>query len=276
MTNEEMAIQIQLGHNEYYSKLWDSVHRLMYKILHSKTNAIPLLNYISKEDLEQEMYFAFCNAIQTYDDTKPYKFNSYLDFHIRNVLRNVFYGSGKYKESSYNQTVGDNENTELIDLMPDTKAEQYINDIELTDIQQIIRQAVSELPIKEREIITLFYFKGLNYKQISDIKGITLTEATKTKSKGLHILRQNKTVRGLYIEVEAHYNGFEALERTAICTWLYSDEYYSVKQLIEQRRANGEYISYGQEQSILTLAKQRYIKAKTADAQTLVRLGGGR
>lgn len=59
MTNEELAIQIQLGHTEHYSELWQNVRRLMYKILHNKISRLELPNYITAEDMEQELYFAF-------------------------------------------------------------------------------------------------------------------------------------------------------------------------------------------------------------------------
>lgn len=58
MTNEELAIQIQLGHTEHYAELWQNVRRLMYKILHNKISRLELPNYITAEDMEQELYFA--------------------------------------------------------------------------------------------------------------------------------------------------------------------------------------------------------------------------
>ncbi len=43
MTNEELAIQIQLGHTEHYTELWHNVRRLMHKILYAKLSR----NYIA-------------------------------------------------------------------------------------------------------------------------------------------------------------------------------------------------------------------------------------
>lgn len=259
MTNEEMAIQIQLGHNEYYSKLWDSVHRLMYKILHSKTNAIPLPNYISREDLEQEMYFAFCNAIQAYDDTKPYKFTSYLEYQIMNAVRSAL-PSKPLKEYSYNQTAGEDEETELIDFIPDSTAAERTQDIELTDIQMQTRQAVSELPERERQAITLYYFKGIGYKQIAETTGVALNMARNRVRKGLNILRQNKAIRSIYGEMERHYTHSEYVYQQCAEDWELSEERRKVKADIEQRRLDGEYISYGEEQCILYRAEQKYIR----------------
>lgn len=49
MTNEELAIKIQLGHNEYYTELWQNVRKLMYKILYNKISRLELPNYITAE-----------------------------------------------------------------------------------------------------------------------------------------------------------------------------------------------------------------------------------
>lgn len=52
MTNEELAIEIQNGHTEYYAVLWENCRRLLFFILHQKATSLPLPNYISPEDLE--------------------------------------------------------------------------------------------------------------------------------------------------------------------------------------------------------------------------------
>ncbi len=87
MTNEELAVQIQLGASDLYAELWEQVKKLMIKILFNYLASYKLPNYIDKKDMVQELYFALCKAVQAYDDTKPYKFNTYLDYHIRKVIR---------------------------------------------------------------------------------------------------------------------------------------------------------------------------------------------
>lgn len=134
MTNEELAIQIQLGHAEHYTELWQNVRRLMYKILRSKLSRIELPNYLTPEDLGQELYFALCNAVQAYDDTKPYKFTSYLEYHIMNAIRSAL-PSKPLHETSYNQTTGEDEDTELLEFLSDDTAAEKLNAVELTDIR---------------------------------------------------------------------------------------------------------------------------------------------
>lgn len=56
-----------------------------------------------------------------------------------------------------------------------------------------------------------------------------------------------------------HYNKRDWLLETALQHWQYSNERYNLKQDIERRRNNGEYISYGTEQTILTTEQSRFV-----------------
>lgn len=199
MTNEEMAINIRAGHTEYCSELWGKVRWLMVKILNSKVKRYSLPNYLTSEDLQQELYFAFCKAVQAYDTTKPYKFNSYLDFHIRNLVNSLLkveqIDGEPVKEFSYNQTVSDEDSTELIDLIPDTELEPLHSDIELIDLQKAVRQAISELPAEEQEALVLKFYRSYTYQQIAERQGTELYKAKKRTDKALLTLRRNKELK---------------------------------------------------------------------------------
>ena len=259
MTNEELVIQIQLGHTEHYAELWDNVRKLMYIILHKKMSQLKLPNYLTSEDMQQELYFALCNAVQAFDDTKPYKFNSYLEYHIMNAIRSVL-PSKPLHETSYNQTTGEDEDTELLEFIVDDTAAEKLTAIELTDIQTQTRQAVAELPHNERKAITLYYFKNYSYKHIAETMNISLHKAQSRVDKGLCILRQNKAIQAIYGEFERHYTHTEYVYRLCSRDWDISEERQKVIDDISQRRLNGEYISYGTEQVIMYQAEQEYIR----------------
>lgn len=254
MTNEEIAKKIQSGHNELYNELWKRVHKLMYKILRSKLLYISLPNYIDAEDLEQGMYFALCNAVQSYDSTKAYKFNSYLEYHIMNAIRSEL-PKKILCESSINQTVGDDEDNEIGDFIPDDLAEEKLKEIELTDIQMQTRQAISELPPNEREAVTLYYFKNYSYQQIGDIINISRDMARNRVNKGVMLLRRNKAIQSIYGEFERHYAGTEYI----LSRWETSKERQTVIDNLAQRQLNGEFIYYSTRQRELYLAKCKYI-----------------
>lgn len=261
MTNEDLAIKIQCGHSEYYNELWANCRKLLLVILRKKVKDFPLPNYIHQEDLEQEMYFALCKAVQAYDITKPYSFNSYLNYSVMNTLREML-PDIRIQEISYNQTATDSEGneTEFIDLMADERAAARFENVELTDIQRQVRQAVAELPYKERQAITLHELRGITYSRIAEELGVS-TETIKERShKGLQILRCNKELSNLFWEFKRHYSRDEINYMRAQDLWQYSEEHRAVTNSIEQRKSQGEVITRTAELIILHRAENEYIQ----------------
>ena len=265
MTNEELAIEIQAGNIQHYTELWQNVRWLMHKILHKKLSQLTLPNYLTAEDMEQELYFALCKAVQAYDDTKPYKFTSYLEYHIMNALRSAL-PRKPLQESSYNQTTGDDEDTELAEFIADDTAAENLTAVELTDLQTQTRQAVAELPCTERKAVTLYYFRNYSYKQVAEINGTDERTAHKQVQKGLDILRRNKAIKSLYGEFAWHYTQQEHIYRLCAKGWHRSEERRKAAEAIELRRQQGEYISYGTEQSLMYRAEQKYIREHKDEA----------
>lgn len=66
-----------------------------------------------------------------------------------------------------------------------------------------------------------------------------------------------------------YLTGRDWLLETARQSWQFSDERYNLKKSIERRRNNGECISYGTEQTALTLAQSRYIAEYIRKHQTI-------
>lgn len=209
MDNEELALLIQAGHTEHYGELWANCRKLLFAILRQKTRRLRLPNYITADDMEQEMYFALCRAVQAYDDAKHYSFTSYLNYSVMGVLRD-FMPDMHIKESSYNQTTpgnADGDESELIDFIADESAPIGHERIELTDLQRITRQAVAELPSREREAVRLYYLSGLTYKQIAERASVSVEMIRARKNKGIKILRRNRALLALHDEFKRHYSG---------------------------------------------------------------------
>lgn len=268
MTNEELAVQIQLGATDLYSELWEQVKKLMTKILFQELSSYTLPNYISKADMVQELYFALCKAVQAYDDTKPYKFNTYLNYHIKGVVQSKL-KKKTVAETSYNITVDEDEEIELLDFIADSTKVKAFERLELTDLQQKVRQAVAELPDSTSNLISQYYLYGRTYDNIAADTGESKSKVQSDIRKGVSMLRRNKSLKGLYSEFIMHYTGRDWLLETARQSWQFSDERYNLKRSIERRRNNGECINYGTEQTALTLAQSRYIAEYIRKHQTI-------
>lgn len=209
MTNEELALYIQIGHVEYYATLWSKCRNLLYKILRSLTAGLELPVYMSREDLEQELYFALCKAVNAYDDTKPYRFNTYLNYSVKRMLRECLPTGGKStletSTTSYNKNVGDDEQTELIELLEDVTAAESFEGVELTDEQRIVRECISDLPSTYRRVIYLHYYRNMTFKQIGEELDLSVQEIAKLSRKAIDILSRDRRLKQLYNEYVGHY-----------------------------------------------------------------------
>lgn len=199
MTNEDLALMIQAGHTEHYAELWANCRKLLFYILKRQQNHITLPNYISWEDLEQCMYTALRAAVKSYDSGKGYKFTSYLHFHVMNTVQAQL-PDKHITEISANQPVEDDEGKsgELQDFIEDDTDALQFNSIELSELRATVRKAVAALPERQRICITLYFFEGLTYRQISERTGYTIYIVTTAIHKGLYMLRKDKTLFALY------------------------------------------------------------------------------
>lgn len=267
MTNEELAIQIQLGASDLYAELWEQVKKLMTKILFKELSTYTLPNYINQEDMVQEIYFALCKAVQAYDDTKPYKFTSYLTYSIKSVIQSKF-RKKTFSETSYNITVDEDEETELLDFIADNTKANDFQKVELSDLQREVRQAVARLPEDTAEVIDLHFLQGVSYKSIANQKGCSQPLIAEKGRKGLQLLRQDKSLRLSYVDMRQHQRGKDWLIESAERMWKYSPEYLTAKAQLDERRTNGEYISYGTEQTLLVAQRTRYIESYIRERQS--------
>ncbi len=264
MTNEELVLLIQQGHKEYCSELWGQVRKLIHKLIfeHSKKRILP--NDIEHEDLHQCGYFAMLAAVKAYNPDKSYKFNTYLEYHIKNTI-NEAVNHGKrlgqniptVKVYSYNKTIAgvDGEETELIDFIKDENSEYEYEPLEISDLQAHVWKAVAELPERQQEIIRRYYLQGTSLTDIAKEKGISVENIRTRKKQGLQMLRKSKDLRAFYREYlqEPYFR-----RDLYLPYWSISPERYAVEKDIHERRQQGEYISYGKEQVLMSAAKAEY------------------
>ncbi|MGN0107746.1 MAG: sigma-70 family RNA polymerase sigma factor [Hominilimicola sp.] len=91
----------------------------------------------------------------------------------------------------------------LGDIIQDTKSD-FENDIAAADerryISETVSEAVSELHEAEKEAIQLFYFKGMTYTDIAELKGISASDVRRDVARGLRQLRHPRISKRLLDE----------------------------------------------------------------------------
>lgn len=266
MTNEEIVVLIQQGQTELYNELWERVRKLIVMLIDKRIKNRILPNDIDKEDFHQCAYFVLLAAVKAYDSNKPYKFNTYLDLHVRKAV-NITINHGKrvgqntptIKEYSYNETIAgdDGEETERLELMQDENSLYEYEPLEVSDLQAHVRQAVSELPDRQKEVIRRYYLQGTSLTDIAREKGVSVENIRARKNQGLQMLRRNRELRQVYKD----YIRTACLDIPSYeFYWLRSPEKYVIEKDIYERRQHGEYISYGKEKVIISAAKAEYLK----------------
>lgn len=267
MTNEELVQLIKQGNKKYYATLWEQTSRLIYKLIYKHSHKRKLPNDIAFEDLQQCGYFVMVNAVKVYNPEKDLKFNTYLEFQVMNAIQLTIdrgqrkgINTPRLQEYSYNRTVNDKDGNEveIIDLMQDKDNPKIYEGTELTDLQEGVWQAVAELPNREQEIITRYYFNGESLPTLAEKLGVSAETIRQRKNKGLKLLRQNKQLRQLYFEFVGHSQKADYDRLTM--QWSYSPEHYAIMQDIADRKAKGEYLSYGKQQEKLLLAFVDYMQ----------------
>lgn len=265
LSNEELAVLIQDGHKEYNKLLYSRVELLMYKLLSMRYGGISLPAYIDKEDLQQNLYFAFLKAVEGFKRDKPYKLNSYLEYHIRNTTNRYINRVKKVKELSYNAPMGDEEDTELIETMELEEAEDYITDLDFTDDCRTIRECVDKLPEKERNYIHYYYFGGYSLRQIAELYGVSSERIRQIIQRGLKKLRGDPVIKELWEDYAPHIAHTEDIQDRYINMWFSSNEYRNTLEEVKEKYSKGGYISYGEISTALELAKRKYLQQHCAE-----------
>jgi RNA polymerase sigma factor for flagellar operon FliA len=69
--------------------------------------------------------------------------------------------------------------------------------VEVDETRQMLARSISALPDRERTVLTLYYYEGLNLSEIGDILGVTESRACQIHTKAVGHLRQR--LRGLMV-----------------------------------------------------------------------------
>ena len=99
---------------------------------------------------------------------------------------------------------GEDESSDtLLDLVQDLNGEDPQQAAENGDMQRIVREAVADLPDKQRDVVRAYYLDGRSIADLSALVGCSTEKAEQIKRIGVKSLRKNKRLRLLWMEYEA-------------------------------------------------------------------------
>lgn len=238
MSNEELWAAGKLP------ELWEQVEGLLYQFarnfyFHHGKEACTR-HGVTLDDLQQECYFAFLDAVRAYKPEKGFRFTSYLSYHAKNHFRACMGIFRKLDALNYadsmNAPAAEDSETESGDLIPDEKAEAVLAAVDDGAEHEYLREhleaALAGLTPIQAAVIRGKYYRRQTNPQIAETLHVTPQDVRRELSKGLLGLRKNRDIQKIGIETES-YMRMAAYHGTGWNAWYY--EQRSVEERIVER-----------------------------------------
>ncbi len=162
--------------------------------------------FINLNVIEEKDYFQFgieglSEAIDRFDPDYGTKFETYAIQRIRGKIidelrklqikpRNNYTSDGEilYKNVSLDNSSYNSEGYSLHEVIPSgTKKPDDM--VVQNEQKQLLIESIKELKERDRLILSLYYYENLNYKEIAEILGITVSRVSQIHSKIMKILK---------------------------------------------------------------------------------------
>lgn len=246
MTNEQLTLDIQNGNRAALSQLWEAVRPLLFSLawkFYTRQGKERCSSHgITLEDLQQESFFALCDAVQAYRPEKDYQFTTYLHYATENRFKACMGIQGKADALNHADRLerpipGDEEGREQGDSIPDEKAEAALLAVddqeEQAHFHNVLEQALGELSVVQSAVVRHRFTQQHTRQQTAQALHITPQEVRREEARALQLLRGKPAVLCLREEAleTAAYRG------TGWFSWYY--EQGSVEERLVESRASG-------------------------------------
>lgn len=210
MTNEELARRIQQGERDLLLQLWEQVRRYAHNRAYKWQKAAGGRGGTTVEDLEQEAFIAFLEALEGWR-AEAGQFLTWYGYRLKAAFT-VATGQRTQRDRldplqgclSLDAALTDREGDPftLEDTIPDQRAEDDLNAVEDRDRQAAIQRVLDSLQDDQRQVIQLRYFHDLTREQTAQRLHLTRTRAAAIEAKALRLLRHpvNSRVLLAYIQ----------------------------------------------------------------------------
>ena len=219
MSNEELALRIQAGENYLFGELWEQnikLFNMKASSLYNRYRERCQASGVEIDDIVQVCFFALCDAVRAYKPESEYKLTTYIAYPLLNHLRALL-GIRTLKRDPLNYSdsldkkVGENGDTDLIELIADKNNGDPYETITDDDYQQklydVLEESISKLPEDRAILIRKRYFENIVLKELSETMGISRQRVHQLERDALLRLRKFQDLQLCYNEV--------------MCTWAY-------------------------------------------------------
>ena len=208
MTDEELVVRIQAGELDRLPEMWKQVSNFVDMQAGKRARALYGFGGVTAEDLYQSGYIALVNAIDSYKIGGGMPFIGWLALYLKRAFAEA--GGFKYSRCAHDPLhragsldapfqVGEGKPVTLIDTLPDTCADQDLQDVEdrvwLEQLRAALDTALAELPDKQNELLRRRYYTGQTLKQITADMGIGETTVYRWEKEAFQKLRRRKDLQ---------------------------------------------------------------------------------
>ncbi|HHU96703.1 MAG: sigma-70 family RNA polymerase sigma factor [Bacteroidota bacterium] len=166
MTDEELVVMYVNGNNEAFDELLTRHQHSLYSyILYTvRDNGLA-------EDIFQDTFMKAIITIQQGKYTESGKFKAWINRIARNLIIDHF-----RQKKSENTVSNDAYEVDLFNN-PSLCDETVETKMVRTQVLNDVRMLVSCLPDNQKEVVEMRYYKGLSFKEIADVTGVSINTA---------------------------------------------------------------------------------------------------
>ena len=246
MTNEQLTLDIQNGNRAALTELWGAVRPLLFslawKFYTRQGKERCAQRGVTLEDLQQETFFALCDAVQAYKAEKGYQLTTYLSRATENRFKACMGIQGKLDALNHADRLerpipGEEEQREQGDSIPDEKAEAALFAVderqEREHFHNVLEQALGELSVVQSAVLRHRFTYRHTRQHTAEALHITPQDVRREEARALRLLRGKPSVVCLREEAleTAAYHG------TGWFSW-YFEQGSVEERLVESRKAN--------------------------------------
>lgn len=218
MTNEELAERIKAGESALMADLWENCHKLLIHLMHQELARGKRAHMegrgLSEEDLQQELYFALCKAVEGYKPEAGYKFTTYLDLNVKSVVDRAL-GLTKASDpldtaNSLDTPIADGEDATFGDFLEDPESGAAFAEVEeadyLTKLHADLEEALSELPERKERTIRARYLEDKTIAEIAESNNVSGETARRDEYEALMQLREAQALQSYRADIIEKYS----------------------------------------------------------------------
>lgn len=246
MTNEQLTLDIQNGNRAALTELWGAVRPLLFSLawkFYQKQGKERCSSHgVTLEDLQQECFFALCDAVGAFDEGKGYQFTTYLSRATENRFRACMGIRGKRDPLNaadrLERPLPGEEECQQGDTIPDEQAQAALEAVDdaaqQEQLQAVLGEALEALPAPQGDVLRHRFTQRHTRMETAQALHITPQEVRREESKALQLLRGKPAVLALRTDFleGAAYHG------TGWFTW-YFEQGSVEERLVESRKAGG-------------------------------------